>query len=194
MTWAAADFRAAGDRLPGMDVLGVPATDLGRPDTRPDRPVAGARPDSRARPRRPPRLWRGCRGRCAASSSPRCACGVVTGRDDRVGRSAGHIVAGVITDPATRTWAHWTLSAPALVALWWFGRSTQWLQARLSQRGATAVIADLGARVLRRGDRASPREARRTRATTPRRGDARTRRPAAVLHRVSARAGPRRAC
>ncbi|TQK27768.1 ATP-binding cassette subfamily C protein CydD [Arthrobacter sp. SLBN-53] len=60
-----------------------------------------------------------------------------------------HIVAGVITEPATRSLAHWRLHLGALAAVWVIRVVAQWLQARLSQRAATAAIGDLSARVLR---------------------------------------------
>jgi len=59
-----------------------------------------------------------------------------------------HMVAGVITDPGTRTVTHWAGPLWILAALWLVRGSTQWLQGRLSQRGATAAIADLTGRVL----------------------------------------------
>lgn len=61
----------------------------------------------------------------------------------------GHLVAGVITDPATRSISHWRTSLLILAGLWLSRALTQWLQGRLGQRGASAVIADLGGQVLR---------------------------------------------
>lgn len=58
------------------------------------------------------------------------------------------VVAGVITDPASRTVSHWSGPLLALAALWAVRAVAQWLQGRLSQRGATAVIAELSAKVL----------------------------------------------
>ncbi|MGE2713885.1 thiol reductant ABC exporter subunit CydD [Mycolicibacterium litorale] len=60
-----------------------------------------------------------------------------------------HIVSGVITDPASRTLTHWAPALTALAGLWTVRFLAQWTQGRLSQRGATAVIADLAAQVLR---------------------------------------------
>ncbi|MCT7659907.1 thiol reductant ABC exporter subunit CydD [Mycobacterium deserti] len=79
-----------------------------------------------------------------------------------------HIVAGVITDPATRTMAHWTGPLSLLLALWMGRTIAVWLQGRLSQRGATAVIADLSAQVLRTVSALPPRRlaAERDRAAT----------------------------
>ena len=65
-----ADLRAAGDRLPGMDVLGVPPAHLGRRDPRSDRTVEAP---VLTRPTRSPST-RGCgaaRRRCAATCSRR---------------------------------------------------------------------------------------------------------------------------
>lgn len=60
----------------------------------------------------------------------------------------GHLVAGVITDPASRTIEHWRPQIVVLAALWTLRATGQWLQARLGQRGAGAVIADLSGQVL----------------------------------------------
>jgi len=62
----------------------------------------------------------------------------------------GHLVAGVVTDPATRSIGHWRTTLVVLVALWTVRTLTQWLQARLGQRGASAVIAELSTQVLTR--------------------------------------------
>lgn len=59
------------------------------------------------------------------------------------------IVAGVITEPSQRSLAHWTGPLWVLVALWMIRTLAHWLQGRLSQRGATAVIAELAGEVLR---------------------------------------------
>jgi ATP-binding cassette subfamily C protein CydD len=60
----------------------------------------------------------------------------------------GQLVATVITDPAARTLGTCG-GAVALLALLWGARALAgWLQGRLGQSGATAVISDLNARVL----------------------------------------------
>jgi ATP-binding cassette subfamily C protein CydD len=59
-----------------------------------------------------------------------------------------HVIAGVITDPASRTVSHWAKALWILLALWVVRAAAQWLQARLSQRGATTVIAEFNERVL----------------------------------------------
>lgn len=61
----------------------------------------------------------------------------------------GHLVAGLITDPSTRSIGYWRSSLLILAALWAVRALGQWLQARLGQRGASAVIADLSGQVLR---------------------------------------------
>ncbi|PND55575.1 thiol reductant ABC exporter subunit CydD [Mycobacterium sp. ENV421] len=61
----------------------------------------------------------------------------------------GHLVAGVITDPATRSLGHWRTELAILAGLWLFRALILLLQGRLGQRGASAVIADLSGRVLR---------------------------------------------
>jgi ATP-binding cassette, subfamily C, bacterial CydD len=68
-----------------------------------------------------------------------------------------HIVAGVITEPGTRTLAHWAEPLWMLVALWVIRTVAHWLQGRLSQRGATAVIGDLASEVLRTVTAVPPR-------------------------------------
>ncbi|MDT5081940.1 MAG: ATP-binding cassette, subfamily bacterial CydD [Mycobacterium sp.] len=59
-----------------------------------------------------------------------------------------HLVAGVITDETSRTPAHWASTLSILLGLWTVRVTAQWLQARLSQRGATAAIAELNQRIL----------------------------------------------
>lgn len=59
------------------------------------------------------------------------------------------VVAGIITDPAARTLAHWSADLAILTALWATRVAAQRLQAGLSQRAATAVIGELAAEVLR---------------------------------------------
>ena len=60
----------------------------------------------------------------------------------------GHLVAGIITEPATRTVGHWRTELLILAALWTVRALSQTLQARLGQHGASAVIADLSRQVL----------------------------------------------
>ncbi|EHB44968.1 ABC transporter, CydDC cysteine exporter (CydDC-E) family, permease/ATP-binding protein CydD [Mycolicibacterium rhodesiae JS60] len=61
----------------------------------------------------------------------------------------GHLVAGVVTDPATRSIGYWRADLMMLAGLWLLRTLVQWLQGRLGQRGSSAVIADLGGQVLR---------------------------------------------
>jgi ATP-binding cassette subfamily C protein CydD len=58
------------------------------------------------------------------------------------------LVARVITDPSARSLRGWLGSLSILLALWAVRAITHWLQARLGQRGASAVIADLNGQVL----------------------------------------------
>ena len=60
-----------------------------------------------------------------------------------------HVLARVITDPGMRTLGQWVFALAMLAALWSVRVVAHWLQARLAQRGATAVIADLSGQVLR---------------------------------------------
>ena len=58
------------------------------------------------------------------------------------------IVARVITDPSARSVRACLGPLSILLALWVVRAVTHWLQARLGQRGASAVIADLNGQVL----------------------------------------------
>ncbi len=58
------------------------------------------------------------------------------------------IVAHVISDPAARSLRCWLGQLSILFALWAVRTMTRWLQARLGQRGASAVIAELTGQVL----------------------------------------------
>jgi ATP-binding cassette subfamily C protein CydD len=69
-----------------------------------------------------------------------------------------HIVAGVLTEPASRSLAHWAGPLWILLALWSTRTVAHWLQGRLSRRGATAVIADLARQVLRTVAALPPRQ------------------------------------
>ena len=87
------------------------------------------------------------------------ACGVViSGCTIASAVVLADIVASVITDPATRS-VHrlaWPLSI--LLVLWTIRTATHWLQARLAQHGASAVIADLSGQVLRTATALPPRQ------------------------------------
>ncbi len=69
-----------------------------------------------------------------------------------------HIVAGVITDPGTRTVAHWAAPLWILLALWVIRTLAHWLQGRLSSGARRAVIADLAGEVLRTVTALPPRQ------------------------------------
>jgi ATP-binding cassette, subfamily C, bacterial CydD len=86
-------------------------------------------------------------------------CGVViTGTAIASAVLLAHVIAGIITDPTTRTVSHWSGSLWTLLALWLVRAGAQWFQARLSQRGATAVIAEFNERVLTTVTRLPPRQ------------------------------------
>ena len=59
-----------------------------------------------------------------------------------------HIASRVITDPAARDLSQWAPMLSILLTVWAVRAVAHWLQARLGQRGASAVIADLGSQVL----------------------------------------------
>jgi ATP-binding cassette, subfamily C, bacterial CydD len=76
-------------------------------------------------------------------------CGVlITGSAIASAVLLAHVIAGIITDPGSRTVSHWSGPVLILLALWLIRATAQWSQARLSQRGATAVIAEFNRRVL----------------------------------------------
>ncbi|MCV6975939.1 thiol reductant ABC exporter subunit CydD [Mycobacterium bourgelatii] len=71
------------------------------------------------------------------------------------------IVANVATDPSSRCLRCWLEPIgplSILLVLWTVRTLTHWLQARLSQRGASAVIADLSGQVLSAVTGRQPRE------------------------------------
>nr|WP_082993166.1 thiol reductant ABC exporter subunit CydD [Mycobacterium sp. 1245111.1] len=68
------------------------------------------------------------------------------------------VVARVISDPTARSVPAVEGSLSILLALWVVRTATHWLQARLGQRGATNVIADLSGQVLSAVTAKQPRE------------------------------------
>jgi ATP-binding cassette, subfamily C, bacterial CydD len=121
-----------------VDVLGVPATHLGRPDPGPDRAVAATDVN---------RLHASTAMRRHLAAS--VCCGVlITGSAIASAVLLAHVISGIITEPTSRTVSHWSTALWTLLALWLIRAGAQWLQARLSQRGATAVIAEFNQRVL----------------------------------------------
>jgi ATP-binding cassette subfamily C protein CydD len=130
-----------------VDVLGVPAPDHRRGDPRIHR--TGEAVDLNLLQTSP-----AMRRFLAAS----VLCGlVISGTTIASAVVLAHIVAGVITEPGTRTLAHWAEPLWMLVALWVIRTVAHWLQGRLSQRGATAVIGDLASEVLRTVTAVPPR-------------------------------------
>lgn len=73
------------------------------------------------------------------------------------------IVARVITDPGSGSVAALGVPISILVALWSVRTLVQWLQGRLAQRGASAVIADLTDEVLTTATALPPRQLARRR-------------------------------
>ncbi len=77
-------------------------------------------------------------------------CGVlITGATIGAAVVLADVVAGVITDPTTRHLRHWAGPLTILLGLWAIRTVAHWLQSRLASTGATQVIADLSAQVLR---------------------------------------------
>ncbi|MBV8290618.1 MAG: thiol reductant ABC exporter subunit CydD, partial [Mycobacterium sp.] len=69
-----------------------------------------------------------------------------------------HIASRVITDPAARTLSQWAPMLSILLGVWAVRAVAHWLQARLGQRGASAVIADLSGQVLTAVTARQPRQ------------------------------------
>ncbi len=105
-----------------------------------------------------PRLWRASAAVRRFLIASVCCGVVISGAAIASAVVLAHIVAGVITDPATRTLAHWTSWLLILFGLWAIRVAAQFVQVRLSQRGASATIADLGGQVLRSVTSAEPRQ------------------------------------
>jgi ATP-binding cassette, subfamily C, bacterial CydD len=70
----------------------------------------------------------------------------------------GSIASRVITDPAARNLRQWAPMLSILLAVWTVRTLAHWLQARLSQHGANAVIADLSGQVLAAVTARQPRQ------------------------------------
>jgi ATP-binding cassette subfamily C protein CydD len=64
----------------------------------------------------------------------------------------------VITEPAARNLRQWAPMLSILLAVWVVRTLAHWLQARLGQRGASAVIADLSGQVLAAVTARQPRQ------------------------------------
>lgn len=69
-----------------------------------------------------------------------------------------HIVSRVITDPSARGVSQWIPMLAILAGVWALRTAVHWRQARLGQRGATALIAELGGEVLTAVTARSPRQ------------------------------------
>src|SRR6476469_7180488 len=109
------DRRPAGDRLPGLDVLGVPAAHLGRSDTGADRPVGARVLTGTRRGPLDPRLWRASATTRPFLIATVCCAVAISACAVASAIVLAHLVAGVITDPATRNLDHWT--GPLLILL-----------------------------------------------------------------------------
>ena len=83
---------------------------------------------------------------------------VISGATIAAALLLAHVLARVITDPGMRTLGQWVFALAMLAALWSVRVVAHWLQARLAQRGATAVIADLSGQVLRSITNLPPRQ------------------------------------
>jgi len=89
-----------------------------------------------------PRLWRASAAlrRFLAATT---VCGlVISGCAIGSAILLAHIASRVITDPAAHTLSQWAPLLSILLAVWAARAVAHWLQARLGQRSASAVIAD----------------------------------------------------
>lgn len=105
-----------------------------------------------------PRLWRASAAlrRFLAATT---VCGlVISGCAIGSAILLAHIASRVITDPATHTLSQWAPLLSILLAVWAARAVAHWLQARLGQRGASAVIADLSGQVLTAVTARQPRQ------------------------------------
>jgi ABC-type transport system involved in cytochrome bd biosynthesis fused ATPase/permease subunit len=111
-----------------------------------------------ARPPIDPRLWRyarSARGYLALSVALSL---VVTAAIVVAALLIGRVLAGVVTDPGSRTVGAWTVELVVL-ALVIAGRVlATWSQSRLAHRAGASVVAELEGAVLAAGARLSPRE------------------------------------
>ncbi|MFE7745421.1 ABC transporter ATP-binding protein/permease [Nocardia sp. NPDC057455] len=111
-----------------------------------------------ARPPIDPRLWRyarSARGYLALSVALSL---VVTGAIVVAALLIGRVLAGVVTDPGSRTLGAWTVELVVL-SLAIAGRVlATWAQSRLAHRAGASVVAELEGAVLAAGARLSPRE------------------------------------
>ncbi|WP_040864739.1 thiol reductant ABC exporter subunit CydD [Nocardia exalbida] len=111
-----------------------------------------------ARPPIDPRLWRyarSARGYLALSVALSL---VVTAAIVVAALLLGRVLAGVVTDPGSRTLGAWTVELVVL-ALVIAGRVlATWSQSRLAHRAGASVVAELEGAVLAAGARLSPRE------------------------------------
>ncbi|MFI9410416.1 ATP-binding cassette domain-containing protein [Nocardia gamkensis] len=111
-----------------------------------------------ARPPIDPRLWRyarSARGYLALSVALSL---IVTAAIVVAALLIGRVLAGVVTDPGSRTLGAWTVELVVL-ALVIAGRVlATWSQSRLAHRAGASVVAELEGAVLAAGARLSPRE------------------------------------
>jgi len=103
-----------------------------------------------------PRLWRASAATRRLLIAAVCCSAVISACAIASAVVLAHLVAGVITDPGARPLREWASVLSILLGLWFVRAGVTWLQARLSQRGAGAAIADLAGAVLRSVTSAEP--------------------------------------
>lgn len=124
--------------------------------------------DSSGHPPLDPRLWRASTAMRRFLAATVAYGVVISGCAVASAMVLAQIASQVITDPSTRSVERWMPLISILAALWAIRTAAHWLQARLGQRGASAVIADLAGQVLTAVTARAPRElaARRDAAAT----------------------------
>ncbi|WP_063053664.1 thiol reductant ABC exporter subunit CydD [Nocardia arthritidis] len=111
-----------------------------------------------ARPPIDPRLWRyarSARGYLALSVALSL---VVTAAIVVAALLIGRVLAGVVTDPGSRTLGAWTVELVVLAFVIAGRALATWSQSRLAHRAGASVVAELEGAVLAAGARLSPRE------------------------------------
>jgi ATP-binding cassette, subfamily C, bacterial CydD len=105
-----------------------------------------------------PRLWRVSAAARRFLVATICCGIVITASTVASAVVLAHVVAGAVAEPANRTLGHWAPALLVLLGLWSVRAVVSGVQARLSQRGAGAAIADLSGVVLRSVTAADPRD------------------------------------
>ncbi|SPM36983.1 ABC-type transport system involved in cytochrome bd biosynthesis, ATPase and permease components [Mycobacterium rhizamassiliense] len=105
-----------------------------------------------------PRLWRASIALRRYLTAAVCCGVIISGCAIGSAIVLASIVARIVTDPAARNLRDWFGPLSIVLTLWIIRTVAQWLQARLGQRGASAIIADLNSQVLEAVTARAPHE------------------------------------